>query len=485
MKKHLLFFTILAAPMVLGQDVRDLVRFSQTQTYGSARFEAMAGSFGALGADLSTSTINPAGYGRYSSSTFGMSFGHNYTRNSVLFNGIKSEEKVNAFRLNNLGFVLTNDISKNNKGFIFNQFGFSYNRIENFKDAFHYKGQQYRSLLDHFASSANGMSVNDLYTSLAFTSGLAWDTYAIDPNGSGGYFPRLDQGAEVIHQRSVNTRGGMSEYNFSASGNYMNKLYVGFNWGIRTGRYIEDYEHREEVVNNNFNSLDSFQYEYHLKTRGSGNIFRIGAIYLPIEQLRMGLSIHTPSFFEFKDEFSADMVSYHKDTTYYVLEEYKPEGEYKYRLRTPPKLVASLAYVFGTRGAINVDAEWMGYGLAHLKTTQDENYEPYDYSDINREARDQVRSVINLRVGGELVFHSQYFLRAGYAIYPSAYKEDLYHIKPIQIYSFGLGFKWKRSSLDFAFRFEERNYPYFAFPESSVDLSSQRQLFSLNYQIGF
>ena len=469
----------------VAQDVRDLVRFSQTQVFGSARFESMAGSFGALGADLSTSSINPAGYGRYSSSSFGATFANTYTKNSSNFNETITDRSLNAFRLNNIGLVFTNDVSQSNRGFIFQQFGFSYNRVENFKDDIDYEGQQLTSLLDHFATSASGMTVDDLYNNLAFTSGLAWDTYAIDPNGSGGYFARIDQGSNVRHRRNVGTRGGMSEYNFNLSGNYMNKLYVGANVGLRTGRYQEDYYHSEQLINSPGSTLDSFQYEYHLKTKGSGGNLKIGAIYLPAERLRLGLSIHSPTYFEFKDEYSSDMIGFHTDTTYYIQEEYKPEGNYKYRLRTPPKVVSSLAYIFGTRGAINVDLEWVNYKWAHLRTTLDENYSPFNYSGINEQAKAQVRNVLNLRIGGELVFQSQYFFRAGYALYPSAYDPKILSVKSTQVFSGGLGFKWKKNSLDLSIKLDQRNYNYFAFPESTTVVEAKRTMFSINYQVSF
>ena len=64
MKRILVCIITFSAGTFFAQDVRDIVRFSETQVSGSARFEAMAGSFGALGADLSCAAINPAGFGR-------------------------------------------------------------------------------------------------------------------------------------------------------------------------------------------------------------------------------------------------------------------------------------------------------------------------------------------------------------------------------------------------------------------------------------
>lgn len=470
----------------LTQDVRDLVRYSQTQVFGSARFESMAGSFGALGADLSTSSINPAGYGRYSKSTLGMAFQNTTINNRSDFNSSSHSNFVNTFRLNNFGLVLTNDVSENNKGFMFSQFGFSYNRVENFKDNYYYAGEQYYSLLDEFCGMAYGLSPDELYTQLAFSSALAWDTYAINKDTSdvNNYLPDLGY-SNVKHQRSVDFGGGIAEYNFNLSGNYMNKLYIGGNIGFRTSNYLEDIVHNEQVLNAATTSLDSFQYHYQLKTKGSGKNIKIGIIYLPIEQLRIGLSFHSPTFFKMKDYYSADMIAYHKDTTLVIPEEFKPIGEYKYKLRTPSKMIFSLAYIFGTKGALNLDLDVVNYKWAHLSATDDTSYEPFDYSPVNKSARAQTRMVLNARLGGEMVIFSQFFVRGGVAIYPSAYHTSVASVKSNKVYSTGLGYRWKKSAFDIAFKVENRAFTYYAFSESVTTFKQKRTAISLNYSVTF
>ncbi|MGV3631695.1 MAG: OmpP1/FadL family transporter [Bacteroidota bacterium] len=478
--------------LATSQDVLDIVRFSETQVYGSARFESMAGSFGALGADLSTSSVNPAGYGRYSSSTFGMSFMNTSMTNKAGFNGMESFSKLNSFKLNNLGFVITNDVSEKNKGFVFSQVGFSYVRVQNFKDEFSYEGQQFSSLLDEFAGQASGLTVDEMYSNLPYTSALAWDTYTIDPDPdvTNGYIPRLGADDEVYHSRSVEAQGGISDYNLNISGNFMNKLYIGGALAIRSGKYTEDYYHRERVIDPDY-SLDSFDYEYHLSTKGAGVNLKLGVIYLPTEQLRLGLSVHTPTFFNFKDNLSTNMIAYHMDTVYRIAEEWVPVNVNKFRLRTPPKVVGSVAYVFGTRGCINVDLEYVNYDFAHLRGTTDTLYTYYNYASENQESRQQLRSVLNVRVGGELVFNSQYFVRGGFSLYPSAYDRDLYKEQPdlapkgTQIFSGGLGYRWKKSSIDLALRVEHRNYNYYAYSNSLTVVNSFKNGIILNYSLNF
>ncbi len=485
MKK--VFFCLFAFSSIsaaFGQNVVDLVRYSNIQLQGSARFESMAGSFGALGADISTSLINPAGYGRFSSSQFNAGLNFNNIQNTSTFQGVVTETSRTPVRPSSIGIVIVNDVSHKNKGFLYNQLGFSYNRVDNYTNTVAYKGKLYNSLLDGFSADGDQIDPTQLSTYLPMSTSLAWETYAIDQNGAGGYTPRLTTADTMFHKRNIETKGGVSEYTFSYSTNYINKLYFGINWGIRTIRYTEKYNHRE-MLDNATLSLDSFNYQYNLSTSGSGSNFKIGVIYLPFESLRLGLSVHTPTFYSLTDQWSAGMTSYHGDTTYAITAE---AVDYKYRLRTPSKFIGSIAYVFGTRGSINVDLEYMDYKWANLKSTKDATYNPpaNEYRDQNDEADDLLRPVLNFRIGGELVFQSQYFLRAGYAFYPQPYKTEVADVTTgASTYSIGAGIKLKRSSIDIAYKMQTKKYNYYAFNESKAMISSVTQGLVLCYSLSF
>ncbi|MFN5416097.1 MAG: hypothetical protein ACK5B9_03500 [Flavobacteriia bacterium] len=484
MKSLFLVIATFSASFYFAQDVRDIVRFSETQVYGSARFEAMAGSFGALGSDLSSAAVNPAGFGRYSSSAFGMTFQNTSILNKAFFNATETQTMSNNFKLNNLGFVFTNDVSQRNKGFIFQQIGFTYNRIQNFDNSYTYKGTQFKSLLDAYCDIAEGLFENELYSYLPFSSDLAYQTYAIDPNGSTSYLPRLGN-TNMNHQRTVKNDGGISEFNINLSGNYMNKLYLGGNIGFRTTKFSEHTYHHEVALDNPDFSLDSFDYQFHLKTKGSGTNIKLGLIYLPTESLRLGLSFQSSTTYKMADDFSANMTSYHKDTIYRIAEDFVPIGKYNYKLKTAGKIVASAAYVFGTRGAINIDAEMVNHDRSKLRPDVSLDPNAYNFNEENEESRESLRTVINLRIGGELVFNSQYFIRGGFALYPSAYDPKINPTKGSQIFSGGIGFKWKKSALDLTLKVEHRNFNYYAFNESLTVVNSFRNGIVFNYSVNF
>lgn len=469
---RIVLFFLLPLP-IYSQGDADLYRFSKTRLYGGARFEAMGGSFGSLGADLAASQINPAGFGRYSRSQVLGSMGYSFLENSTTFKNQLSGTQNNLFNMNNAGVLLVNDDSKSQSGFLYTQVGLGYNRVQNFRSNVHYEGQQYESLLEDFADKGKGYTPDELFYFLPFSTSMAYETYTINPDGNNGYYADLSPG-DMYHQRDIKTRGGTNEFYLSLSSNYMNKLYLGANLGLRTTRYSEETNHNERLLDTSGTQLRSFDYTYNLRTEGSGGNIKIGVIYLPIDQLRLGFAIHSPTFYEMTDKYSANMVAYFEDTTRTLPESYKPSGEYKYRLRTPSKMIGSIAYILGTKGCINADIEYINYKWAHLRSTEDENYAKYDFVQENKFARSVLTSGLNARIGMELVFNAVFFVRGGIGIQTQAYnkKANVENGNDTSV-SFGIGYKWGSFALDASFRRDWYSRNYVAFYNSTARIDSQ------------
>src|SRR5690554_1059972 len=135
MKKRLAIGTALLLSFLINtelfaQNENDVLRYSTTDVFGSARFEAMAGSFGALGADFSAIQINPAGMGRFSSSNVSLSFNNSSINNEAFYNGQMTESGRNKFTLSSGGVVLSTDLSQTNSGRRYSQFSFGYTRLK-------------------------------------------------------------------------------------------------------------------------------------------------------------------------------------------------------------------------------------------------------------------------------------------------------------------------------------------------------------------
>ena len=70
-----------------AQNEEDVLRFSQLSHLGTVRTMGLCGAYGALGADLASASINPAGIGMYRRSDASISLGINMRSTDSEFGG--------------------------------------------------------------------------------------------------------------------------------------------------------------------------------------------------------------------------------------------------------------------------------------------------------------------------------------------------------------------------------------------------------------
>lgn len=486
MKFNSLLFLCLISGNLFSQNDADIFRYSKHYHSGSARFEAMGGAFGALGADLSAVQINPAGMGRYSSSQFSFSMGPTINSTRADFNNVSEKAIKTSFSIPNFGLVITNDVSNKNNGNLYTQIGFGMNRIANFNQKTNYSGQQYASLLDIYTSQAEGYFPDELNTSFPFSSDLAYWCEAInfDPNTT-SYYSNLNAD-DVIHSREIVNKGGINEWFLSYSANRLNKLYYGGVVSLRTSNYSEKYIHSEALVDTTTTDFRSFDYEYNLKTTGTGINLKLGAIYMVTEAFRVGAAFHSPTYSEMTDDWSADMTSYFEDTTIGTPSDFIPTGKYKYRINTPLKVILSGAYVIGLNALISADVEYVGYNMGRLRGTRDPAFETYKFQAENDYAKKVLTAALNYRVGIEYNIQQKFFIRAGLSIYGSAFrKSENVDSKADISYSGGLGYRIGILAIDLAYvnRMIQRNY--YAFPGSQTLVNSNINSITITGSVRF
>ncbi|MEZ7924411.1 MAG: hypothetical protein QMC03_00855, partial [Flavobacteriales bacterium] len=96
-----------------AQNHIDALRYSQESLFGSARYVAMGGAFGALGANGSTSSFNPAGIATFTTSQFSGSLNLNESivdgfDSQSSFNSGSSLAKKSSVSIPNLNYVSAN-----------------------------------------------------------------------------------------------------------------------------------------------------------------------------------------------------------------------------------------------------------------------------------------------------------------------------------------------------------------------------------------
>ena len=93
-----------------SQNLEDAIRYSDGETQGTARFKAMAGAFGALGADISGISINPAGAAIFNTSHGVLSASTKNNTKDVSYGNGMANSSSNDIDLHQIGaaFVFKN-----------------------------------------------------------------------------------------------------------------------------------------------------------------------------------------------------------------------------------------------------------------------------------------------------------------------------------------------------------------------------------------
>jgi len=203
-----IMFLGLSGSVLFAQSDVDALRYSRTTFGGSARYMAMSGAFGALGADFSTLSSNPAGIGLYKKSEFVITpafyFGETESNH---YNNTAMNTRHN-FNLSNVGMVFTSESSGNNKSVIKNlQFGLGLNRLNNFNNRVLISGDNPdNSIIDTYVDDANGYHWEDIeqdyYGDFAFDLSPAWWSYLLDTitGYSDQYYSPLKEGGGLYRK---------------------------------------------------------------------------------------------------------------------------------------------------------------------------------------------------------------------------------------------------------------------------------------------
>jgi len=149
---------------VSAQNINEVVRYGTDNVQGTARFQAMGGAFGALGGDLSSLNINPAGSAVFNYSEFTVT-GSNYNRsNNAFFGSGMLNTEINSLELNQAGgvFVFKSADSPWKKLSL----AVNYDIVENFDNEFFASGTTLNGIDNYFLNFARRRQPRVLSTNI-------------------------------------------------------------------------------------------------------------------------------------------------------------------------------------------------------------------------------------------------------------------------------------------------------------------------------
>ncbi|HOZ39316.1 MAG: hypothetical protein IPO05_01875 [Flavobacteriales bacterium] len=477
-------------PHAHAQNEEDALRIGTLMPGGTGRSAGMANAFGAVGADPASIGINPAGFGLYRTSELSLTPLVEVNDAKATTYGTATGDTQTRFAIGNLALIL--NTPSNGGDWRSGTFGVVMDRQQSHNRRVQANGTRVPStFLESLAIDAEGIGNDAVHDALPFTSGLAWETFAInplDPDDSLGtsYLPAIPFGELTDQEHSMVSRGASTNTAFFYSGNYKDRLYLGMSVGISAHRFKRTTTHRETSLNTDLD-LETATWTEELNTTGNGIDVKVGVIGRLTDRFRMGGSFHSPQWMQLSDAYVSDMVTTFRTTDVNGDSRYtstSPDGSFSYRVHTPWRLVGSAAYVAGKNGLVSMDYEFHDPSKARFRTS-DRLVSTYTYDVENEGIRAAFRPVHSLRVGTEWRFGNWYY-RMGWALSSNPYvAEDGRRGDAWKNYAGGIGYRTDHVAVDLGTNLglqQTRYYPYNAFLVNStqVDRSDLRFLVTLS-----
>lgn len=422
-----------------AQYIEDALRFSQPNTFGSARFQGMAGVNTALGADVSSIAGNPAGLGFFRKSEWSISAGLNFAATQSEYlpfstaSATRNPDSRTNFNIPNLAIVFASPKSDIKSGpWRGGAFGISFTRMNSFQNQFTNSGTTDRSSFTNFlADQAYGFSDPQLFVpenqigyNVSERQGkaqLAYATYLISPDTltpNAYYSSAGTEFLEVAQRETVRRTGARNQWNFSYGGNLDDKFYFGASVGLSGLRYGYEKSFRENILrsDNNIEAIRDFTFTDYYDVSGSGINASLGFIFKPNDAIRLGASVVTPTYYwNLREEFSSEAdVNFNRGNP---ISRETVVSNYDYQLTTPLRLSGGVAFFVGKRGFVSGDVEYITYNSARLSSAQGD-----DFSFENTGISNRYQPTLNYRLGGE--FREGIFrVRAGAAYFGDALDE--------------------------------------------------------------
>ena len=477
----------------------------------TARSAAMAGAMTSLGADASSLSINPAGVGMYRTNELTFTPMMSFTRAKNSAQPFEGNSK-NRFAVGNFGVVVK--LRESSTGVTAINMGLSYNRLAdyNYKYSFSNAGVAGNaSIADVYAGqlAASGITSAQLKQNYDNFGNFRWSHY--DPTYWGailGYKTGLVgdtsgawgrdmvvPNAAVDNFTTVESKGRADEWVWSLGINFNSKFYLGMSLGASTISqekhiyYGEGYRYSNNPQQNY--CMEYFNYDQITQMKGTGINFKIGAIYRPIESLRIGIAFHTPTYYNVTYKYQGGMTSqvkainnvdgYTVNSQGYIDPPFSEQtelliddGDYSWRFTTPTRLMVGASYTVAKQLILSVDYERDWYNTMRMKNSP---YGPLYKGFI----KDEFKGSNTLRAGAEWRFIPQMAIRLGYGLWSGALDDnDKVYSSPViyrtEYMSTGLGIALsKHFTIDLAYMYCKNNLtPYKTFYgyNANVDIAS-------------
>jgi hypothetical protein len=454
--------------LITAQTITDGLRYASTSNYGTARFQAMSGAFGALGGDLSAIGINPAGSAVFFKSNTSISLGIHDTENRLSFQNNRTSSFDTDVNLNQLGGVFV--IKNSNESSPWKKFTIALNyQIErNYSNQIFISGSNQNSIARFFRDQAEGIplsllqtqgseTIASLYSFLGRTEGtaaqnalLGYQSFIIDavaplnPDNT-SYLSNVGSGA-VNQEYYKTSTGNNSKGTINFGTQYTDHFYFGGNLNSHNIFYRER-TYLKESNNNIGSTITDIGFQNDLSVYGYGFSAQVGVI-ANYNDIRVGFALDTPTWYQINEQTTQRIETIR-------IENDRPINTYinpnvinifeEYYLKTPGKITGSAAYIFEKSGLISFDYSYKDYSTLEFDTHGSFN----TFQELNTAINNNLQGASAIKIGGEYRIKNL-SLRAGLQYEESPYQND-YIAGDTSGFSLGGGYNLGRFTIDLAY----------------------------------
>ena len=507
----------LSAATAGAQTMYDGLTYSQNNYYGTARSIGMGNAMTAVGGDLGSVGINPAGSAVAGYSQFTITpnltiSAMNASYSAYPVGGVdkftnETSKTLTRFSMPNFGLTFNWDTGSRS-GLTSVTYGIIVNGTNNYTGQMLGGGQNDRtSYLSWMAVNAGDYDIDFLngYRDAQGNTIDSWDNAYYNADDRGYYAPwtaianaqagaisnygdvndpdyywryigatesfgyRKDEDGDYMEDErgnyiyDINLPGKLNQaYGRKVTGskrdvianlglNFDQKFFLGFNLGITSLRRDYDEYFKEAAANpENFpvefesgkTCFSDYRTRYSLTAEGSGVYGKVGFIFRPMDGVTIGAAAQSPTVLEITERYMHDVNVNYTNSTFNGSAQ-TPEGTYTYKLRTPYRLNAGMAFTFSGMALLSVDYEMTDYSKMKFisKDSWDETFDA-----VNDDIADCMGISHTVRVGAEFKPTPETAIRAGYNftttpeyVYNNGYYDSTLHDR-LHAFSVGLGY---------------------------------------------
>lgn len=471
MKRIFTFIIGFSCLAVTAQNIDDVLRYSRENLQGTARYQAMGGAFGALGGDMSALNINPAGSSIFANSLFTITGTHFSADNEASYFGTLGLDQRNSVDINQAGGVFVFNSRNNGGPWKKIALAVNYDMVQNYDNDVYIAGNSAQGIDNYFLNFAqgeplgqlliqNGEFIEEAYLDIGANLGfgpqqafLGYYGGIIDPvdesdNSNTAYVSNAQYNS-VNQDYYRRTNGYNSKLTLNLSGQFQENLFLGASMNFHNVLFDQYTEFTESGYDAN-SEIQFVNFDNYLRTEGSGFSFTLGAIAKLNENVRLGGSYQSPTWYRLFDDTSQRINSDLADSDIGFIDFNVVNLFDAYRIKTPSKVTGSLAIIFGPQGLLSFDYGYQDMSEAELRPSADPQF-----SSENALISSTLGAVDTFRVGGEYRIDN-ISLRGGYRFEGSPYADGV-TIGDLEAISFGIGFNFGGSRLDLAYTRSEQN----------------------------